>query len=159
MENKNYRLIKFDLQRAKKPSNPDGLEVVTKGGHDARIICTDKKGLPIVALINHDGSMEDCICYEEDGKSWGATEEFLCLKEPITQRRMTNQELSWWLREHPEEHRELSRGFNDGTVFTTFAYNDNQCDDEVPEDYRIRTHGGEWKEPLVEVEEDKLPFK
>lgn len=30
----NYRLIPFDLSRAKTPENPSGLEVVTKGDND-----------------------------------------------------------------------------------------------------------------------------
>lgn len=161
MENKNYRLIKFDLQRAKKPSNPDGLEVVTSDDQYVRILCTDRRSddYPIIALVRniHTG-YEDVKSYDVFGLDYTG-DSCLCLKEPVKPRRMTEKELSWWLREHPEEHRELSRGFNDGTVFTSFAYNDNHCDDEVPEDYRIRTNGGEWKEPLVEVEEDKLPFK
>lgn len=158
MESKNYKLIPFDIQRAKTPSNPNGLEVVTEDNISVRIICTDRcYEYPIVGLVRSDSEVECVNSYKKNGLAYPG-DVCLCLKEPVKPRRMTEQELSWWLREHPEEHRELSRGRDDGTVFTSFAYNDNRCDDEVPEDYRIRTHGGEWKEPLIEVEDVKLPF-
>ncbi len=160
MESKNYKLIPFDIQRAKTPSNPNGLDVVTECNDSVRIICTDRcYEYPIVGLTRADSESVECVhSYKKNGLASSPGDVCLCLKEPVKPRRMTEQELSWWLREHPEEHRELSRGVNDGTVFTSFAYNYNSCDDEVPEYYRIRTHGGEWKEPLIEVEDDKLPF-
>lgn len=157
MESKNYKLIPFDIKRAKTPENPNGLEVVTPNNESVRIICTDRCSgdYKIVALI-HSKYTDDEDVHGFDQSGVGYTKDScLCLKEPVKPRRMTEQELSWWLREHPEEHRELSRGLNDCTVFTSFAYNHNHCDDEVPEYYRIRTHGGEWKEPLIEVEDDK----
>lgn len=158
MESKNYKLIPFDIQRAKTTENPSGLEVVTEDNISVRIICTDRcYEYPIVGLVRSDSEVECVHSYKKNGLAYPG-EVCLCLKEPVKPRRMTQQELSWWLREHPEEHRELSRGLNDGTVFTSFAYNHNHCDDEVPEDYRIRTHGGEWREPLVEVEDDKPLF-
>ena len=65
------------------------------------------------------------------------------------QRRMTNKELSWWLSEKP--HRE--RKFAGTNVYSYYVYVENEQDEEVPEDIRIRENGGEWREPLVEVEE------
>lgn len=64
-------------------------------------------------------------------------------------RRMTNQELAWWLSEKP--HRE--RKFASTNVYPYYVYAENEKDEEVPEDLRIREDGGEWREPLVEVEE------
>ena len=66
------------------------------------------------------------------------------------QRRMTNKELSWWLSEEP--HREYMYKVN-GLVFRTLAYKEVKQNEEVRGDIVIRENGGEWKEPLVEVEE------
>ena len=66
------------------------------------------------------------------------------------QRRMTNRELSRWLREHP------SREYKYQTIdhiCSTFDYREYKQDEEVSEDMRIREDDGEWREPLVEVEE------
>ena len=64
-----------------------------------------------------------------------------------TRRRMTNQELSWWLRECPGEHRECKFGYNNEGVFSTYTYNDSLAHEEVSTDIVIRTNGGEWREP------------
>ena len=66
------------------------------------------------------------------------------------QRRMTNKELSRWLREKPT--RECKWTF-DATICSVHTYNEKVENEEVPKDVRIREDDGEWKEPLVEVEE------
>ena len=66
------------------------------------------------------------------------------------QRRMTNQELSWWLSEKP--HREYKYLPSD-YIYSVFNYREYNQDNEVTKDMLIRENGGEWKEPLVEVEE------
>ena len=66
------------------------------------------------------------------------------------QRRMTNQELSRWLREKPtREYKYLTSDY----ICNTFDYREYVQDEEVHEDMRIREDDGEWREPLVEVEE------
>ena len=65
------------------------------------------------------------------------------------QRRMTNKELSRWLREKPT--REWKRKY-DSQVYTFHSYREEWADEEVHKDVRIREDDGEWKEPLVEVE-------
>ena len=66
------------------------------------------------------------------------------------QRRMTNKELSRWLREKPtREYKYLTSDY----VCSTFDYREYKQDEEVDVDFRIREDGGEWQEPLVEVEE------
>ena len=66
------------------------------------------------------------------------------------QRRMTNKELSRWLREKPtREYKYLTSDY----VCSTFDYREYKQDEEVSEDMRIREDDGEWREPLVEVEE------
>ena len=65
-------------------------------------------------------------------------------------RRMTNKELSRWLREKPtRECKYLTSSY----ICSTFDYREFMQDEEVQEDMVIREDGGEWREPLVEVEE------
>ena len=71
------------------------------------------------------------------------------IEEPKT-RRMTNKELSRWLREKPtREYKYLTSDY----ICNTFDYRDYVQDEEVHEDMRIREDDSEWREPLVEVEE------
>ena len=64
------------------------------------------------------------------------------------QRRMTNKELSRWLREKPT--REFK--FNDTRkgVFDRYTYYETNADDELSPSLLIREDDGEWREPLVE---------
>ena len=71
------------------------------------------------------------------------------IEEPKT-RRMTNKELSWWLSDKP--HREYKYKVN-GLVFRTLAYKEVKQNEEVRSDIVIREDDGEWREPLVEMEE------
>ena len=66
------------------------------------------------------------------------------------QRRMTHKELSRWLREHPS--REYKYQTSD-YIYSAFNYRECKQDEEVHKDIRIREDGGEWKEPLIEIEE------
>ena len=67
------------------------------------------------------------------------------------QRRMTNKELSRWLREKPtREYKYLTSNY----ICSAFDYREYKQDEEVDVDFRIREDGGEWREPLVEVEND-----
>ena len=73
------------------------------------------------------------------------------------QRRMTNQELAWWLQDGIKDgkHREIKYGCkrDDVEVECQYTYLDSKCNDAVPVGFLIRENGGEWREPLVEVEE------
>ena len=71
------------------------------------------------------------------------------IEEPKT-RRMTNKELFWWLSDKP--HREYKYKVN-GLVFRTLAYKEVKQNEEVRSDIVIREDDGEWREPLVEMEE------
>ena len=71
------------------------------------------------------------------------------IEEPKT-RRMTNKELSRWLREKPTRE---CKYLNSEYICSTFDYREYKQDEEVHEDIRIREDDGEWREPLVEVEE------
>lgn len=66
-------------------------------------------------------------------------------------RRMTNQELSYWLRDEPQEHREIKkRGCGD--IYQQFSYMEIEADKKCG-DVLIRRNNGDWEEPLIEVEE------
>lgn len=63
------------------------------------------------------------------------------------QRRMTNKELSRWLREKPT--REYKDKYGD-FVYYERAYRVTEQDEEVKDSTFIREDDGEWREPLVE---------
>ena len=70
-------------------------------------------------------------------------------KQKQRQRRMTNRELSRWLREKPtREYKYLTSDY----ICSEFDYRECKQDEEVHEDMRIREDDSEWREPLVEVE-------
>ena len=68
------------------------------------------------------------------------------------QRRMTNKELSRWLREKPTREFKYSSSIS-CSVHSTYTYNEDDGEEEVSKDVVIREDDGEWREPLVEVEE------
>ena len=67
--------------------------------------------------------------------------------EELKTRRMTNKELSRWLREKPtREYKYLTSDY----ICNTFDYREYKQDEEVDVDMRIREDDSEWREPLVE---------
>ena len=78
------------------------------------------------------------------------TEHFRHCAEIGKQRRMTNKELSRWLREKPTRE---CKYLNSEYICSTFEYREYKQGEEVSVDMRIREDDGEWREPLVEVEE------
>ena len=72
------------------------------------------------------------------------------LEEPKT-RRMTNQELAWWLREKPTREWKYMNGV---TVYGYYGYEEKCENEEVISNILIREDGGGWREPLVEIEEN-----
>ena len=78
-----------------------------------------------------------------------STEHFRHCAEIEKHRRMTNKELSRWLREKPtREYKYLASNF----VCCDYDYREENQDKETYEDIIIREDDGEWREPLVEVE-------
>ena len=65
-------------------------------------------------------------------------------------KRMTNKELSRWLRENP--NREFK---SDDAIFVNYYYPyvEKNADDEVADTILIRENYGKWREPLIEVKE------
>ena len=100
----------------------------------AKVICVIKhKPYRVITVTDNDA---DIIRYRHCAG----------IEEPKT-RRMTNKELSRWLREKPT--RECKWTFDD-TICSVHTYNEKIENEEVHKDVRIREDGGEWKEPLVE---------
>ena len=91
---------------------------------------------PVVALTNDEVSTEHFRHCAE-------------VEEP-KRRRMTNKELSRWLREKPTREFKYNVG---RSVYSVHNYDEDCGDGEVREDTVIREDDGEWREPLVEVEE------
>ena len=89
---------------------------------------------PIVALSS-DGVIAACY------KHCAETEK---------QRRMTHKELARWLREKPTREFKYNVGLS---VYSVHAYDEDCGGEEVHDDILIRENDGEWREPLVEVEE------
>lgn len=62
------RVIPFDIEKAKQ-----GAKIMTRDGHDARILCYDRNSedYPIVVLVlrsNEDEYEEEIVSYTNDGK-------------------------------------------------------------------------------------------
>lgn len=69
------------------------------------------------------------------------------IKKP---RRMTNKELSRWLREKPT--REYKRFKSDDALVSYYHnYIERTANEEIEDSVLIREDDGDWKEPLVEV--------
>ena len=69
------------------------------------------------------------------------------------QRRMTNKELARWLREKPTRECTHSNDSDDRLVYSIHTYLEICANEEVDDCILIREDDGEWREPLVEVEE------
>lgn len=67
------------------------------------------------------------------------------------QRRMTNKELSRWLRE--KTTREYKYKKTSDYVYSFYEYKECHADEELDDLFLIREDDSEWREPLVEVEE------
>ena len=71
------------------------------------------------------------------------------IEEPKT-RRMTNKELSRWIREKPT--REYKYKECDDCIYSLYAYKERYADKEIDDRFLIREDDGEWREPLIEEE-------
>ena len=78
------------------------------------------------------------------------TEHFKYCAEIEKQRRMTNKELSRWLREKPTREWKYKNGIS---IYGYYGYEEKRENEEVISNIHIREDYGEWREPLVEVAE------
>ena len=102
-----------------------------------------------VAYVLNNGRTYRVLSIVDEDSAFETFKHCAEIEEPKT-RRMTNKELSWWLSEKPRRERKFTRT---PYIYTYYVYCENEQDEEVPDDFLIRENGGEWKEPLVEVEE------
>ena len=106
----------------------------------------NKEKIKVAYVLNNGHTYRVLSIVDEDS----AFETFKHCAEIEKQRRMTNKELSRWLREKPtREYKYLTSDY----ICNTFDYREYVQDEEVHEDMRIREDDSEWREPLVEVEE------
>ena len=106
-----------------------------------------KEERKVVYVLKGHSESYNVITTDNDDSSY---EPYKHCAETEKQRRMTNKELSRWLREKPtRECKYLTSEY----ICSTFENREDVQDEEVHEDMRIREDDGEWREPLVEVEE------
>lgn len=146
---KKTRLVPFSVQKAK-----DGAKIVTRSGVSVRIADYKHKDkdYPILGIMQ-ENDKERSMLFTKTGNYYNDRSESsfdLFIEEEIKTRRMTNQELAWWLRDHPEEHRELKMSVDDPIIDSLYYY-DNETNETVNKDIIIRRNGGEWEEPLIEI--------
>jgi hypothetical protein len=141
------RLIPFDINKAKA-----GAKIITRGGLSARITdyAIKDKEHPILGLVDS-GLYETPETFTNKGRAISNNEESdydLFIEEEVKLRRMTRQELSDWLRDCPEEHREY-RYAGDKDVYNTYDYPEDEAF-ELVKNILIRRNHGKWQEPLIE---------
>lgn len=67
------------------------------------------------------------------------------------QRRMTNKELSRWLREKSTREYKYKKS-NDDYIYSFYEYKECHADEELDDLFLIREDDGDWREPLIEEE-------
>lgn len=109
----------------------------------------DKVKRKVIYFIEDKHAHYPIIALTSDGNTSVGFMHCAEIEKPKT-RRMTNKELSRWLREKPT--REYKYQTSD-YICSTFDYREYVQDEEVSVDMCIREDDSEWREPLVEVEE------
>ena len=104
----------------------------------------DKVQAKVIFVVKADACIYPVLSIKKDDVEYDT---FQHCAEIEKQRRMTNKELSRWLREKPtREYKYLTSDY----ICSTFEYREYVQDEEVHEDIRIREDDSEWREPLVE---------
>ena len=80
-----------------------------------------------------------------------STDNFKHCAEIESKRRMTNKELSRWLREKPTRECTHRNDSDDRLVYSIHTYLEICANEEVDDCILIREDDSEWREPLVEV--------
>ena len=109
----------------------------------------DKVSAKVISVVKTDACIYPVLSIMKDDVGYETFRHCAEIKEP-KRRRMTYKELSRWLREKPtREYKYLTSNF----ICCDYDYREENQDKEVHEDIIIREDDGEWREPLVEVEE------
>ena len=110
----------------------------------------NKEKRKVVYVLNNDYTYRVLSSADDDSNNETFYGTFKHCAEIEKQRRMTNKELSRWLREKPtRECKYLTSEY----ICSTFEYREYKQDEEVDVDMRIREDDSEWREPLMEIEE------
>lgn len=108
---------------------------------------TRKKKRKVIYFLEHDVSYPVIALDDDD---IGISIYGHCA-EIEKQRRMTNKELSRWLRENTtREYKYYAVDGSNSFIHYSYSYIENCDDDEISGDILIREDDGEWREPLVE---------
>lgn len=111
---------------------------------------SDKLARKVVHIFSEGNLADTVLTVTKDDSSYCFYMHCSEIEEP-KYRRMTCQELAWWLRENPTREYTVK-----GTSIAHFEYSycaNEEADAPADDDILIRENGGEWHEPLVEVEE------
>lgn len=133
--------------------------VETKNGHKVFIHTTnrinDKSSFyQVVGEVVYEDNSWGLYWWSKEGK-FEPTEDSnrdLVFSVKKTTRRMTNYELSYWLKEKSGEHREWKREHTIN-VCSFYVYKEEDQDNECDKDIFIRSDKGEWRKPLIVFEE------
>lgn len=145
------RKVPFDLAKAK-----SGAKVVTRCGYPVRMSdfnVKNKDGYTLLGIIDIKGN-EVPFSFLKNGCRSGTetqSEYDLFIEEEVKTRPMTNQELTDWLRDCPEEHREWGHSGTDSVYPYPPAYFEDERNELVGRGVLIRRNHGEWEEPITEV--------
>lgn len=142
------KLIPFNVEKAKA-----GAQVITRNGRPVTICRYDvkNKDYPILGLVELVDGKEVPQTFTENGKSFNGDDQErpfdLFIEKEVERRLMTQQELSDWLRDSPEEHREF-KYVDSSTIRSSFAYRE-EVSSKLADDILVRRNHGEWEEPLI----------
>lgn len=104
---------------------------------------TRKKKRKVIYFLEHDVSYP-VVALDEDDIGISIYEH---CAEIVNTRRMTNKELSRWLRENTTRELKMSN-----YVYQDLNYRESEQDAEIGDYVLIRENDGEWREPLIEEE-------
>ena len=107
-----------------------------------------KVQMKVVSVIKCDACTYPVMSVIDDNLKYETYQHCAEIEE---QRRMTNKELSRWLREKPTREFKYSSSIS-CSVHSTYTYTEDDGEEEVSKDILIREDDGEWREPLVEQE-------
>ena len=145
--------IPFDLDKAK-----PGMKIVTRCGYPVKLIDYPIKNnqYPLLGIISKDEQKEEPASFTNTGNYHFGHEEseydlFLEIEIEEKIRRMTNYELAKWLAEENGHFKQKKYG---SIIETSHWYHNEDEDEEVHDDILIREDKGEWRKPLIKVEEE-----
>ena len=100
----------------------------------------------VVCILSENDLFNRVIAIENDDSDYALYKHCAEIEEPKA-RRMTNKELSRWLREKPTRE---CRYKNGDFIYGEKNYRETVQDKEVEDDIFIREGDSDWREPLVE---------